>query len=354
MRHWRVIAAVLALAGLGGGASPALADDGLGGGPAAERALGPAPVIDLPAEGAGVSQGNPEGVAFDRRTGMVFVSRTATGAIQAGILAGPATTLETFVPESAPRGDQLAQAAGLKVRDGRLYVAGGASGLITVYDIATRAKVASFDTGPADPAAQPFVNDLVVNEDGDIYATDSFRPFIYRIDGRAVAAGRDEVQAISVLGRIPYIAGAYNLNGIVEEDDDELIVVNSATGELFRVIPGEDAPDAAQITKIAVRGGSLTGGDGLLIDRGRLLVVQGGVEELTNGVDAADGAVTVVKLREGRRRASIERRITDPTFEGPSTIARARDVYLVVNMKFPKPSPYTISLLPRSLGNDDD
>jgi Cu-Zn family superoxide dismutase len=215
-----------------------------------------------------------------------------------------------------------------------------------VYDVATRARLASFDTGHRDG----FVNDLVVTQDGDIYATDSFLPFIYRIDGGTVAAGGGTVQELPVGASIPYVAGEFNLNGIVQRDDD-LIVVQSNTGKLFRITPAEDGPSAEDIAEIVVRGGPLTGGDGLLVDRGRLLVVQGAVPDVRDG---ANGAVTVVKLRESRRRAAVERRITDTTLAGPSTIARARDSYLVVNAHFGSPSPYTVSLLPRSSWDGGD
>jgi hypothetical protein len=349
MRHSRVIAALLAVAGLATGGSPAFADGGAAPGNDGQP-LGPAPVITLPPEGVGLSQGNPEGVAFDRRTGMVFVSRTATGAIQAGVFAGPSTALDRFAAGGSPRADSRPQAAGLKVREGRLYVAGGASGLVTVYDIATRSLLATFNVGPAVvPPALPFVNDLVVTEDGDVYATDSFRPYIYRIDGRAVAAGGGDgaVQAIPVGDKVEYVPGQFNLNGIVEDDGD-LIVVQSNKGKLFRVTPADDAPLAEEITEIVVRGGPLTRGDGLLLDRGRLLVVQGGTTDFPNGV------VTVVKLRESRARGAVERRIADASLAGPSTIARARDNYLVVNANFENPSPYTVSLLPRGRGADDD
>jgi sugar lactone lactonase YvrE len=341
MTHRRVIAALLVTVGaLACAAPPALADPG--------RGLGPTPFFTL-AERVGISDGNPEGVAFDRRTGLVLVSRTATGAIYAGPLADLATAvdpgpmLQPFIPGSPPREDGMAQAAGLKVREGRLYVAGGGTGQVRVYDIASRALLATFDTRGADTASPTFVNDLVVTADGDIYATDSFRPFIYRIDGRAVAAGAGAVEAIDVSARIPYVAGAFNLNGIVEDDGD-LVVVQSATGELFRVQPGDDAPPAAGIREIPVRGGPLTGGDGLLIDRGRLLVVQGAAPGFPKGV------VTVVRLRE--RRAAVERRIADETLAGPSTIARARDRWLVVNANFGGGPPFTVSALPR--GHDED
>jgi hypothetical protein len=47
----------------------------------------------------------------------------------------------------------------------------------------------------------------------------------------------------------------------------------------------------------------------------------------------------------------VERR-TDPTFREPSTVARARNFYLVVNADFgTSTTPFTVTGLPR---NDDD
>ena len=54
-------------------------------------------------------------------------------------------------------------AVGMKVPHGKLYVAGGPTGTITVYDIATKAAVATFQTG-----AGGFLNDLVVTRRGDV------------------------------------------------------------------------------------------------------------------------------------------------------------------------------------------
>ena len=61
-------------------------------------------------------------------------------------------TIEPFIA-----GATGGSAVGLKVHKGKLYVAGGATGAIKVYDLKTKALVASFDTGP-----DGFLNDLVV------------------------------------------------------------------------------------------------------------------------------------------------------------------------------------------------
>jgi Cu-Zn family superoxide dismutase len=344
MRQCRLVAALCAVCVLAAGAPAALADDGDGRGPAPGfgSSIGPTILFGMP-EDPGISDGNPEGVAFDRRTGSVFVSRTATGAIYRGALADPAAGVRPFIKGIAPRGDDLPQAAGLKVRDGRLYVAGGATGTIKVYDLAAGTLLATFDTRGADPTLPTFVNDLVVTEDGDVFATDSFRARIYHVSADAVAAGTGDVTPIALDRDIPNVPGAFNLNGI-EDQGNDLIVVQSETGQLFRVTPDDDST-TARVREIQVDGG-LKGGDGLLLDRGRLLVVQGQAPGFPNGV------VTVVKLRGGRTRGQVEARVTDDTLAGPSTIARARDRYLVVNAHFGFPPPYTVSGLARDAGGE--
>src|SRR2546430_4215887 len=51
--------------------------------------------------------------------------------------------------------------------------------LFRSYSIAARRQIASFNTGPGG-----FINDLVITGDGDVYATDSVRPFIWHVTAR--------------------------------------------------------------------------------------------------------------------------------------------------------------------------
>ena len=99
------------------------------------------------------------------------------------------------------------------MRKGKLYVAGGATGMIKVYDLKTKALVASFDTG-----AGGFLNDLVVTRKGDVFVTDSFRPDAVARDGGA-GRGRHGHAAGSrrLRRRSRSRTGAFNLNGIVAE-----------------------------------------------------------------------------------------------------------------------------------------
>src|SRR5829696_8832410 len=143
---WRMLGALVAIVALAAAATVASADRGhgddkdRGGRQAAER------LFTLQPEPAG----NPEGIAFDKRSKAFFVSITTGGAIYRGTLGSD--TVSPFIP-----GGEGRAAVGLDIRRGKLYVAGGPSGSITVYDLATRQPVATFQTG-----AGGFLNDVVV------------------------------------------------------------------------------------------------------------------------------------------------------------------------------------------------
>jgi len=275
---------------------------------------------------------NPEGVAWDNRSGSFFVGTVATGTIYRATLRD--TTLRPFItPDPADPADS---AVGMKVSGGKLFVAGGATGSIYVYRIKTGTLLARFETGTGG-----FLNDLVVTQKGDVYVTDSFRPMLWRLTRAMVKAGAGTPESIPVGPEIAYTAGEFNLNGIVERRGGrELIVVHSFAKSLFRIDLDRDTPADRTITKIDA---PALGGDGLLIDRGKLLVVTGN-----------PAAVTVLKLSRNDSRAREVKVLTDVSLRGPSTIARAKDRYLVVNAAFGQPTPYTVSALPRGRGGDHD
>jgi hypothetical protein len=317
-----MLVAVLAVVVLAGSATVASADRGRGaddsGGKVAERlfTLQPDPA------------GNPEGVAFDKRSKAFFVSITADGAIYRGMLGGD--TVSPFIAGGAGRA-----AVGLEVRRGKLYVAGGPTGSITVYDLASGQTVATFQTGTGG-----FLNDVVVTGRGDVFVTDSFRPTLWHVTAAQVRAGSGTPQALDV-SAIPYEAGEFNLNGIVAKGSRRLVVVDSNSGELFRIDLSGDGSSIREIDE--VEGATVPGGDGLLLDRGRLVVVQGSPAQLS-----------FVKLRGGARRATLQGTQTSDKLRGPSTVDRAKGLYLVVNADFATSQrPFTVAGLPRRHGRDD-
>ena len=309
----RTLIAVLAVLALAVGATVASAHKGhddKGGAKARTFTLKPDPA------------GNPEGVAFDKRSKAFFVGVTADGAIYRGTLGSD--TVAPYIPGATGK-----SAVGLKVKRGKLYVAGGATGSITVYDIATKAQVAKFETGSGG-----FLNDLQVTRNGDVYVTDSMRQTLWHVTGEQVAAGSGTPQGLDV-SAIPYTTGEFNLNGIVAKSARKLVVVNSADGKLYRIKLGHDGDSIDSIDQIT--GATVPGGDGMLLDGGRLVVVQGDPAQLS-----------FLKLRKSARRAKLERTQTSDKLHGPSTVDRAKKLYLVVNADFANTQPTrTVAGLPR-------
>ena len=269
---------------------------------------------------------NPEGVAADPRSGAFFVGATGDGTIYRGTLGNP--NAEEFIAGAAGK-----SAVGLKIAGGRLYVAGGATGDVVVYDLASRRQLAAFATG-----AGGFLNDLAITPSGDVFVTDSFRPTLWHITAAQVRAGHGTPEAISVAPEITYQAGAFNLNGIVPLGEHSLIAVQSVNGALFRIDLERGGRHIQQLDVEAV-----VGGDGMLLDRGRLVVVQG-----------APAQLTFIELDRRFSHGTVVGHLTDPTLRGPSTVARDRDRFLVVNADFATSTqPFTVSGLARPGGDGD-
>jgi WD40 repeat protein len=264
---------------------------------------------------------NPEGIAYQARTRSFFVSITGDGAIYRGTL--DSDTVAPFIPGAAGQ-----SAVGIKVRGNKLYVAGGMTGTITVYDLSTKQAIATFQTG-----AGGFLNDLVVTRNGDAWVTDSFRPTLWHVTGEQVRAGGGTPQAIDVSAAFGTTPGEFHANGIVALNSHRFVVVDSTTGALQRIDVHQGVATIQAITGV-----TLPGGDGMIRDRGRLVVVQGG----------PPAQLSFVKLTRSGRQGSLKATRTSTNLRGPSTVARARKLYLVVNADFATSTkPFTVAGLPR-------
>ncbi|GAA4635976.1 hypothetical protein GCM10023196_083800 [Actinoallomurus vinaceus] len=279
----------------------------------------------------------PEGVAADAASGVFYVSGTTDGTIYRGRLDRPG--LEVFLPGGT---DGRTTAIGLKLRAGRLYVAGGATGQMWVYDTRSRALVRRFDTGLR---SGTFVNDAAFDRAGNAYFTDSTAPVLWRVPASAVRTGGATAPAqrfLDLTGTVVRYESGFNLNGIAPEADGRhLLTVQSNTGKLFRI----DLP-TRKVTEVAVTGGALTTGDGLLRLGRRVLVVR----HIATATEHVEG---VVALTVRGSTARVRSTYTDPTFHWPTAAAPARGRILVVNSQFDRRSagqpptlPFTVSGVP--------
>jgi len=262
------------------------------------------------------SQVFPEGIAVDAASGDAYVGSTWNGDIFR--IAAGGDKAELFQTGGA-QGRQ--GAFGMKVDERRrLWVAGGPNGTLAMVDLAGGSTLAVFKValGP-----QSFINDLVIARDGYVYATDSFRPVIYRV--RNVPAGTmTALEPWLDLSASPirYVPNEINLNGIVASPDGRwLLSVQLATGQLWRI----DTQTRA-VTEVRVEGGDLKDGDGLVLaGPNELIVIRNEQNELVR-----------IALANGWASGRIEQRMTDPRLRYPTTGAVTPAGLMVVNAQLDK------------------
>ena len=266
----------------------------------------------------------PEGIAIGNGT-TFYVGSIPTGAVYRGDLrTGQGTT---FVQGASGRA-----AIGVEFDRNRLFVAGGQTGKGFVYDARTGALIRELQL--ATGAGDTFVNDVVVTKRA-AYFTDSNRAVLYRVALSKNGNPAATAQVVPLTGDFQLVPG-FNLNGIdATPNGKTLVVVQSANGKLFTVVPGTG------VTKeISLGGASVPNGDGLLL-RGRTLYV---VQNQLN-------RIAVVALGKGFSSGTITRTITDSDFDVPTTIDRHGKSLYAVNARFgtpPGPSTtYSVVQVPR-------
>ncbi|MFC9997206.1 SMP-30/gluconolactonase/LRE family protein [Nocardia sp. NPDC127526] len=213
------------------------------------------------------------------------------------------------------------QSLGLSLDDrGRLFVAGGTAGDARVIDTRTGAVLAGYQFGTA---PDTFVNDIVFTGAG-AWFTDSRSPVLYHLpigpDG--ALPPREAVVTVPLSGDIAYVPGAFNGNGIVRTPDGTgLVMVQSETGQLFRIDPATGVTE-----RIDIGGESLVDGDGLLLQGNRLLVVQNRLN-----------AIAVVTLDDAGTTGTVQRRVTDQRFDVPTTFGVFGGRLYLPNARFDTP-----------------
>jgi sugar lactone lactonase YvrE len=215
---------------------------------------------------------------------------------------------------------------------GRLFVSGASGGDARVVDLRTGEIIKSYQL----TTNTSFVNDVILAL-GAAWFTDSTNPVIYKLPLRH---GRlpDAAVTIPFSGDIVYAEGN-NANGITGTPDGRaLLTVQSNKGLLFRVDPATGAT-----RQVDLGGETVVNGDGLLLIGRTLYVVQN-----------RDNTVTVVRLNARGTAGTVVRRVTDPRFDVPTTVAAFGNRLYLPNARFtttPTPTtPYSVNAIPRPKG----
>jgi sugar lactone lactonase YvrE len=219
---------------------------------------------------------------------------------------------------------------GLKVdtRDDRLFVAGGMSKGIYVYDSRTGADVESFALADAG-----FVNDVVLTRRA-AYFTDSLVAQLYR-----VSVGKDgsigEPTRIPISGDLQFVTGN-NANGIEALPGGRTLIVGQGNvGKLFAVDAATGASREIELNT------PVPNADGLLLHGRTLYVVQNRLNQ-----------VAVVKLGRGLRKGRVQGYLRHPELDVPTTIAPFKQFVFAVNARFGRPDESeadVVRLRPRAL-----
>ena len=221
-------------------------------------------------------------------------------------------------------------AVGLEYEAGadRLWVAGGPSGEVRVYDASTGGllETYTFEAG--------FINDLVVTNDA-VYATDSViqQLLVIPLGSGGSLADPADAFALDISGELVYEAG-FNANGIVEFAG-WLLVAQSNTGELFAIDPATGASIRV------LPEDSINAGDGLELVGSTLYVSQNALN-----------TISIWRIQGGN--VTFQGAITNDDIPGeldfPATIAFAGGSLWAANARFSTPptleTPYWITRVP--------
>lgn len=250
----------------------------------------------------------PEGITAGRGL-TAYVGSLANGAVaEVDLRTGE---VDVLVPGAMGR---IAVGLDYDARADRLWVAGGPTGEVRVYDASSGALLATYSF------AAGFLNDVVVTRDA-VYVTDSAIQQLIVIPlgpGGALTATGD-AYALPLTGDLQYEAG-FNANGIVAFAGQP-IVVQSNTGQLFRV-----DPETGTTYEIDLGGASVSAGDGLELRGATLYVVRNQLNQ-----------VAVLQLRGDLTSARLVDTLTSTDLQVPTTAAFAAGRLWLVNARFGVP-----------------
>jgi sugar lactone lactonase YvrE len=253
----------------------------------------------------------PEGIAIRGTT--FYVGSIPTGAIYRG-------SVRTGQGAVLVQGASGRAAIGVAIDNrNRLFVAGGPTGRAFVYNARTGALIRSYMLA----SAPTFINDVVVTRNA-AYFTDSQKEALYRVPiGRRGALG--SARSIPLTGDFE-LASGFNANGIDATPNGRwLIIVQSNTGELFRVDPSTGVTN-----EISLGADNVQAGDGILLDRRTLYVVQNQLNR-----------IAVIRVNAALTSGRVTTRITDSRFAIPTTIDDYRRRLYAVNARFNAATPRT-------------
>jgi len=284
---------------------------GLQAAPASAQPAAPKQDSAIVLPGATSAEGIARGAGNTFYAGDLFAGDIYRGNVQT-------KTASLFI--DAPTG-RMALGMKADVKHKLLFVAGGFTGHAYVYDTQTGASVADYTFGPANGSV---INDVTLVP-GGAWFTDSVQPKLYFVP---VDADGDPgpFTTLTVTGPAAALTGDFNLNGIAAPKNGKtLIVAHSANASLYTVDPETGA-------SALIAGVSVPNVDGIVLRGHRVWAVQNFSNQISRFNLAADYS-----------SGTLEKVITSPLFQIPTTAALFGDTLAAVNAKFDTGLPPTAS-----------
>ncbi len=271
----------------------------------------------------------PEGVAYDDKAKVFYVSSVTTGTIGAVDEQGNYSQVladsgfkSSFGLKVDPRTNTLWACISdpnySLVRDTNTYKK---MARVIRYDLAKKTKLRDINLGSFLPGNH-FANDLAMDAKGNVYITDSFAPLIYKID----PMGKESVIVYNNLLK----SDGVGLNGIVCHPRGFLLVAHSQHACIYKI----DLLNPNKISKVKMPM-TFPGIDGLLLTKNlELIVVQ------NNGINR----VSKLSSQDNWTSAHVDSETT-PTdhFAYPTTATFKGDQLYVLNSKLNELADSTIT-----------
>ncbi|MCP5500462.1 MAG: hypothetical protein H7A25_11200 [Leptospiraceae bacterium] len=263
----------------------------------------------------------PEGVSYDSSANRFFITSLHKGVITE---VKPDGSTKVFVND-----EKLISVIGIKTdiaRD-RLIVCNSDPGAsvktkqetqkkiagLGVYQLSTGTKISYVDLAALNPKDVQFCNDMVIDDKGNIYVSNSFAPVIYKVNL--------EYKPEILLRNEKFSGEGFNLNGLVYHNNGYIIIAKYNEGSLFKI--PVDKPDTFTEVKLPQK---LIGADGLLwMEEGKLLVI----------ANSGTNKVFLLSSTDDWTSAKIEKEMaTADVF--PTTATRAGKEYFYLSAKLDK------------------
>ncbi len=263
----------------------------------------------------------PEGIAYDSEENVFYVSSVAQGKISK---VSPDGTIETFADSP-----ELVSTLGMELdkTNNRLLVCVTDPGFnqarsnsdtvtqlaaVAIYDLSTGERT---DFIQVTSGAPRLANDLILDDAGNIYVSDSFSPSIYKVDTNGTVSTFITNEAFEPQPM------AFGLNGLAFHSDGFLIVSKYDEGKLFRI----PISNPESFTEITITNGDIPAIDGVfLMDKNTLAVS-------SNNLGGAEHANTLFQLRstDNWETASIQSSVETGEGTFPTTFTMVNDeVYI--------------------------